>query len=518
MKTSYDRIRHTIRFAVLVLIGALGSSLQAQNTSYNLNTASILGINNVAYGVGAMPANTQYYNTAIGSGALQANTSGVENTALGHQAMALNANGIQNIAIGTYALYAAGGASSCVAIGNSCLTNNTASSNIAIGARAMLSNTSGAQNTALGFEAMYYNLVGASNTAVGYRALSQNKGTGNTAMGERALAGNINGTYNVGVGMEAIFYGAGSSGNAALGYRALWSTQVYTNNTGLGSFTSLGTLLTSNATAVGANAIVNTNNKVRLGSTTVTKVEGPVAYTVSDGRFKTDVREDDVKGLAFIQKLRPVVYHFDTRAFTEHLTAEMPDSMRQHYLAEDFAPSTAIRQSGFIAQEVEAAAKAVGYDFNGVSAPTHKGDNYSLAYGQFVVPLVKAVQEQQTLIEKQQAQIAAQQAQITELSGLVHKLAGSSPSDKAPVVNTEVASSIQVFPNPSTGRFTLRIPAEWMGVLQVTDLRGRNVLRQTLLPGNPEYQLDLSAQAKGSYLLRLFDGERLLANEKLIVE
>ena len=46
-----------------------------------------------------------------------------------------------------------------------------------------------------------------------------------------------------------------------------------------------------------------------------------------------------------------------------------------------------------MAQEVEQAAESVGYDFSGVDAPQHESDNYSLRYAEFVVPLVKAVQE-----------------------------------------------------------------------------------------------------------------------------
>ena len=498
MKTSYDRIRLPILSALIVLVSALGSSLQAQNTSYNLNSAPILGSNNVAFGVGALPSNTQYNNTAIGSSALFSNTSGVENTAIGHQAMILNTTGIQNTALGMNALLAAGGASGCVSVGYASLISNTASNNTAVGTRAMLSNTSGSLNTVLGFEAMYYNQVGASNTAVGYRALNQNTGGGNTALGDKALQGNVNSNHNVAVGREAILFGASGDFNAALGYRALYGTIINASNTGLGSFSSVSATTTVNSTAVGANAIANTSNKVRLGSATVTKVEGPVAYTVSDGRFKTDVREDDVKGLDFIEKLRPVVYHFDTRAFTEHLTQDMPDSLRQHYLAEDFAPSTAIRQSGFIAQEVEAAAKAAGYDFNGVSAPTHDGDNYSLAYGQFVVPLVKAVQEQQ--------------AQIAELKAQVRALQAAQGTEPA------ASKALSVFPNPSHGNFTVATNTPDATRYEVRDITGRLVSLGSLSAEARTRQLDLSAEAKGSYVLRVFAGDRLLGTEKLILE
>jgi len=70
----------------------------------------------------------------------------------------------------------------------------------------------------------------------------------------------------------------------------------------------------------------------------------------------------------------------------------------------------ALRTNGFIAQEVEQAAHSIGYDFSGVDAPKNENDFYGLRYAEFVVPLVKAVQElstqnaalQQTLLALQQ--------------------------------------------------------------------------------------------------------------------
>ena len=55
--------------------------------------------------------------------------------------------------------------------------------------------------------------------------------------------------------------------------------------------------------------------------------------------------------------------------------------------------------SGFIAQEVEQAAKELGYDFSGVDKPKNQNDLYGLRYAEFVVPIVKAMQEQQKIIE-----------------------------------------------------------------------------------------------------------------------
>jgi hypothetical protein len=49
--------------------------------------------------------------------------------------------------------------------------------------------------------------------------------------------------------------------------------------------------------------------------------------------------------------------------------------------------------TGFVAQDVEKAAKELGYDFSGVDAARNEKDLYGLRYAEFVVPLVKAVQE-----------------------------------------------------------------------------------------------------------------------------
>lgn len=75
----------------------------------------------------------------------------------------------------------------------------------------------------------------------------------------------------------------------------------------------------------------------------------------------------------------------------------------------------AIRMSGFVAQEVEQAAHQSGYDFDGVVKPAHEKDHYRLAYSEFVVPLVKAVQEQQAVIEQQNKKIELQLQQYNAL-------------------------------------------------------------------------------------------------------
>jgi hypothetical protein len=79
-------------------------------------------------------------------------------------------------------------------------------------------------------------------------------------------------------------------------------------------------------------------------------------------------------------------------------------------------------QSGFIAQEVEAAALAVGYDFHGVDKPKNENSHYGLRYAEFVVPLVKAVQEQQEVIDAQVERMASMENQIEYLTTLIHTI------------------------------------------------------------------------------------------------
>ena len=68
------------------------------------------------------------------------------------------------------------------------------------------------------------------------------------------------------------------------------------------------------------------------------------------------------------------------------------------------------------AQEVEAAATVTGFDFSGVDKPQNETGLYGLRYAEFVVPLVKAVQEQQSLLRELGAEIEMQKLEIEKLS------------------------------------------------------------------------------------------------------
>ncbi len=78
-----------------------------------------------------------------------------------------------------------------------------------------------------------------------------------------------------------------------------------------------------------------------------------------------------------------------------------------------------VLHTGFVAQDVEAVAKKLNYDFDGVDAPKNEKDPYGIRYAEFVVPLVKAVQE---LVQISTKKIKNLQQTIQKLKSLKNKM------------------------------------------------------------------------------------------------
>jgi hypothetical protein len=106
-------------------------------------------------------------------------------------------------------------------------------------------------------------------------------------------------------------------------------------------------------------------------------------------------------------KLKPVTYNFNTKAYDDFQSINLPDTIKRlkEKQAIDFTSSSKIVHTGLLAQDVEQAAKDLGYKFDGVHTPENESDNYSVAYTQFIMPLIKAVQEQQIEILKLKKEI-----------------------------------------------------------------------------------------------------------------
>jgi hypothetical protein len=389
------------------------------------NVPLVFRTNNLASGF-IEPDNTKR-NTALGHGALaSASITGSGNSALGYMAMRNVLGGSANVAIGDSALFANGAGSSNIAIGANALEANLASENIGIGNSALISNLNGGNNIGIGTLALRTNVSGLNNLAIGTEALRNATATDNIAIGYRAAFATTTGQQNIVLGNYAMGVNPGGGNNTYVGYQVAQLQTSGNSNTFIG-FLSGGNFLGgsnntmigsgadvlnpnstfSNSTALGSGAIIDRSNMVRLGNTTITRLESAVSLTTpSDGRVKKDIQEN-IPGLAFISKLRPVSYFYDMQKMDE-LTGTNSKLVPLAVYHE----KERIRYSGFVAQEVYEAARLLGYDFSGVSAPANNKGLYGLAYAEMVVPLVKSVQELLAIVEKQQAQIDRLQQQI----------------------------------------------------------------------------------------------------------
>jgi len=341
------------------------------------------------------------YNSFFGELSGQATTVGVANTAMGFQALYSNTTKGQNTAIGFESLHQ-NTADDNTGVGALSLhSNTTGSSNVAVGARGLKLNEAGTGNSALGSYTLESNRSGNENTAVGYFALSHNTGSNNTSVGGFGIYNNATGSYNTTTGHKAMYGNISGHFNSAFGVQSLLDNESGSLNSAFGAYAGPSATNLTNTTALGYNATPTASNQVRIGNTNVTSIGGKVSWsTFSDGRFKKDVKED-VSGLEFINQLRPVSYTLDENAIDKFL--RIPDSLQSYNTA---SRKIAVRQTGFIAQEVEAIIKKTGYIFHGVEAPQNERDHYAIRYAEFVVPLVKAVQELSKEVEVLKQQLA----------------------------------------------------------------------------------------------------------------
>lgn len=401
----------------------IGNHAGSFNTTGDANTAN---------GYEALSFNTTGdYNTATGTSALLNNTTGSSNSAHGELSLVLNTTGSFNTANGRAALF----------------FNTTANNNTASGANALYFNTTGSNNTATGWGALFSNDAGTDNTANGQSALYNTTGFYNTGIGAAALYSNKSGNYNTGIGVDALYFNTTGIYNTAVGGNALYATTAAYYNTAmgynagrffdngynnifLGANTDVSGAGYYNVIAIGQGTICTAPSQVTMGNGATDSYRAYANWSnISDGRYKKNIQEN-VPGLDFINKLRPVTYNLNATgldAFLHKNNLEASErSDKKTVLSDDPAKAVynnALREkesivyTGFVAQEVEATAKTLGFNFSGIDAPKNENDVYGLRYSEFVVPLVKAVQEQQVEIEllKKQNEILINRLETLEI-------------------------------------------------------------------------------------------------------
>lgn len=172
-------------------------------------------------------------------------------------------------------------------IGANRILSNPGTDNLFSGVGAGQSNTNGFNNAFFGRSAGQINTTGSTNAFFGSYA-GYNNMTGNS----NAFFGNFAGFNNT-TGSSNAFFGAAAGLNNATG----------TSNTIIGANANVSANNLTNATAIGAGAVVNASNKIRLGNTSVTVIEGAVAYTfTSDKNAKENFLPVD--GREVLRKIR----------------------------------------------------------------------------------------------------------------------------------------------------------------------------------------------------------------------
>ena len=446
-KSAGDALVDTLQSCTFV-----GSKAGKNATSGKFNT----GLGQNALQGNSTNGVTGDHNTGVGYQSLNQLTSGEENIGVGYQSLYNLTTGSDNIAMGYASMKLATTGSDNVALGEWTLKNcSTCMQNVAIGDQALL-NSTGDNNIGIGQSALSALQSGHDNVGFGFSASVTSSTDSSVVIGSNATAGSgsAEGDFVVAVGCEAeaaenygVALGHKAStqtvGSVAIGYDALVENDVsaippLSNSIAIGNDAFVrgdcsialgasseiratsndcvaigcGAFIgenTENSMALGAGSTVNSDNTIVIGNTSVGSIGGYEGWTnLSDGRFKSEVENFEF-GLDFILKLRPVEYVVDNNKLNEFLGVKGYASQR--------AEKDKKLRHGFIAQEVLSSANELGFEFSGVVKPQSTKSHYGLRYATFVVPLVKAVQEQQEMIEASEAKNEAAEEKIEALQG-----------------------------------------------------------------------------------------------------
>lgn len=175
--------------------------------------------NQISGYLGIYPNTNTFFGYLAGSTNTLPTSTGDGNIAIGSFAMEKNTSGGGNFAIGTFALR----------------ENTSGGSNFALGINSLYNNTVGQYNLGIGPNSLLTNTTGSSNTSIGQNTLGSNTiGSDNIALGQNSLYRNVTGSKNISIGNSSGFSNTGSS-NIFLGYNAGYSetgsNKLYVSNT-----------------------------------------------------------------------------------------------------------------------------------------------------------------------------------------------------------------------------------------------------------------------------------------------
>lgn len=389
------------KMAGTLLAGACVVTQVNAQTHYGQG-AGTQGLQHAFFGFEAGKVNTAPYNTFLGQTTGAKNTTGTSNTFVGNNA-------------GYY--------------------GNTGSFNTLVGAVAGYLNN-GDDNTFIGFAAGNGNKGGNDNTFVGSRAGNQNSGGNqNTFLGNRAASNDSHGNENVIVGFKSghlsggvdtgnAFFGSWSgyeskgNYNCFFGYKAGIFNTTGNHNTYLG-YQSGGSATLTNATAIGANALVTASHSVVLGNSAnvgigvsapafqlhlstanAAKAGSPDWIVASDSRLKRNIT-NFTDGLDLLKQINPVWFQYNGNAGIE--TGDK-------------------KFVGIIAQEMQKIAPYTIGTFTHQDSLGNKTEYLDYDANAVTYILINSVKEQQHVIEQKDAELKEVNAQVEAMSKRLEQL------------------------------------------------------------------------------------------------
>ncbi|HEV7781582.1 MAG TPA: tail fiber domain-containing protein [Chitinophagaceae bacterium] len=411
--------------------------------------------NNTAIGHQAMNGNTTgNNNTAVGKDALYFGHTGYSNVAIGESALFTNFSGHDMVAVGDSVMirYSPAGIDldfPSTAVGSKSLIVNTSGYgnatlgfqtlfknvsghlNVAAGMNSLYSNTSGNDNIAVGYSALYSNIAQSGNVAIGNYSLMDNTGFQNIAIGYRAMENHLAGNLNVVMGAQTMTNHSSGDGNVSIGHGINTGvSSSYATTIGYLSGTSTG-LSYDYSTAIGANAKVGCSNCLVLGGSDPsnrTRVGINNAVPVTDLHIiqQSDAGSDKSRGIrlqrsantnqwrTFIDPNNNYIFEYNNGLYSyiDPVSGAFvnPSDSR---LKKDIAPLSIVLNKvmqlkpktyhymksegntllyGFLAQDIE----KVFPEFVVMGQDNYKG----IAYHNFSVIAIKAIQEQQQVIDE----------------------------------------------------------------------------------------------------------------------
>jgi len=231
----------------------------------------------------------------------------------------------------------------------------------------------------------------------------------------------------------------------------------------------------------------------------------------------------------------------NTQQLDDYIIQNMPDSIKTlHQTSLDFAPSSAIIHSGFIAQEVDSVADLCGFVSSIVKTPANNTAPYALSYAEFVVPLVKAVQELSQAVDSLKFLSKEQQNKLNQLQNdltaccnkpvnetkMGENTTGGGIETNEHIISVDLAKAEHIIlyqnePNPFNGTTTIRyfIPENMQieAYIAFYDAYGNEIKKEKISEtGAGKIEVNAHNVAAGIYTYSLLVNGKVVDTKKMI--